>query len=630
MRIVTWNINGLRACLKRRFDGKLIDLLRFLEADIVCFQETKLARQEVTEDLALAEGWESFFSYCRTRGGYSGVATFCRSGVTVAALDGFSGVLPQGPTKSRDTPPLSAAQDALNAPCISLLDRFSQEELERLDAEGRVVITDHGAFVLVNVYGPAITSEESAEERYAFKLRFYEGLLHRIQALRATGRCVILLGDLNISLAPMDSCDPGPIDAFNARTDRRLLTQLLTTNGGPFLDVFRKFHPDRREAYTCWSTASGARINNYGTRIDLILAAGPDGAAAGADFHGLFTAADLWMDAQGSDHAPAWAELAPHACLAVADIPPPLCTRYQFTGKQGNLRLWLSGSASATQCCVASQSSTGSRLSAPASEEARRQQPTSVKRASSQVAQKPGKAPKRQAGPGQRSLRAFMKPQAAQTTATQPSQQSQKVDLPTVGETDTAAADEKPSCAMQHQENAGIQGAGAGSMAACEAEQPEACTASAPIAFSAASAAEPRCNGSAGKGVQTWNELQAQGIPGADDFLAEAAANWDSAAGAEEDACELSEKNTAAKAVWKQIQDRMKPPLCKGHGEPCVIRQVKKSGVNQGRVFYVCRRAAGNPPVGRCDHFAWAADRQMRRANSQKGATSMSLKQAWN
>ncbi len=54
----------------------------------------------------------------------------------------------------------------------------------------------------------------------------------------------------------------------------------------------------RREAYTCWSTASGARINNYGTRIDLILAAGPDSAAAGADFHDLFTAADVRMDAQ--------------------------------------------------------------------------------------------------------------------------------------------------------------------------------------------------------------------------------------------------------------------------------------------------------------------------------------------
>ena len=57
MRIVTFNINGLRACLRRRFNGKLIELLRFLEADIICLQETKLARSEADRDLALAEGW---------------------------------------------------------------------------------------------------------------------------------------------------------------------------------------------------------------------------------------------------------------------------------------------------------------------------------------------------------------------------------------------------------------------------------------------------------------------------------------------------------------------------------------------------------------------------------------------
>lgn len=55
-----------------------------------------------------------------------------------------------------------------------LFDRFSQDELERLDSEGRVMMTDHSAFILINVYGPAISTEESAEERYAFKLRFYE------------------------------------------------------------------------------------------------------------------------------------------------------------------------------------------------------------------------------------------------------------------------------------------------------------------------------------------------------------------------------------------------------------------------------------------------------------------------
>ena len=198
-------------------------------------------------------------------------------------------------------------------------------------------------------------------------------------------------------------------------------------------------------------------------------------------------------------------------------------------GKQGNLRLWLSGSAPATQCCGASQSSTGSRLSAPASEEARRQQPTSAKRTGSQAAQKPGKAAKLQAGPGQKSLRAFMKPQAAQKTAAEPSQQNQEADLATVGKTDAAGVNGKPSCAIQRQEDATIQDAGADSKVARAAEQPEARSVTASIA--PANAEESRCNGSVGRGVQTWNELQAQGIPGADEVLAAAAADWEDTAG---------------------------------------------------------------------------------------------------
>ena len=72
-----------------------------------------------------------------------------------------------------------------------------------------------------------------------------QALLLRIATLRAAGRAVILLGDLNISLAPIDSCDPGPLDEFVARPDRVMVTRLLSCNGGPFLDVFRRFHPTR-------------------------------------------------------------------------------------------------------------------------------------------------------------------------------------------------------------------------------------------------------------------------------------------------------------------------------------------------------------------------------------------------
>lgn len=72
----------------------------------------------------------------------------------------------------------------------------------------------------------------------------------RVEALRAAGHSVILLGDLNISPAPIDSCDPGPPDEFAERADRRQLARLLTANGGPFLDVFRRFHPGRSAAPT--------------------------------------------------------------------------------------------------------------------------------------------------------------------------------------------------------------------------------------------------------------------------------------------------------------------------------------------------------------------------------------------
>ncbi len=87
----------------------------------------------------------------------------------------------------------------------------------------------------------------------------------------------------------------------------------------------------RPEAYSCWSTASSARINNYGTRIDLILAAGPCGDA-GRHFHASVTGGDIWMDAHGSDHAPAYADLAPSLPIAVGSVPPPLSSRYLYTG----------------------------------------------------------------------------------------------------------------------------------------------------------------------------------------------------------------------------------------------------------------------------------------------------------
>ncbi|KAK9827629.1 hypothetical protein WJX81_000675 [Elliptochloris bilobata] len=432
MRIITWNINGLRAIIKHRGFGTLSNLLDFLHADIIAFQETKVARSELEREFALAEGWESFFAFCRTRTGYSGVATYCRQGVAepLAAEEGFTGTLSKGAPGAL---PDSAA-GSLGSCYGDLPDRFSLAELEALDSEGRCVVTDHGAFVLFNVYGPAITNADTADERFAFKLRFFEALEYRMQALRAAGRRVILLGDLNIAPSPLDHCDPGPVAEFTGRADRAWLRRLLDSS---FRDVFRMFYPDRRLAYSCWSTASGARVNNYGSRIDLILAADADVPPSG-----------VWADARGSDHAPVWADVALPAPLPRPPAPPPLSTRFLFTGTQGTLRSWLAA------------------------------------------------------------------------------------------------------------------GAAAGKAKGC-------------VAAAAGGGTNPSLRGAMGR--------------------AEAA------------------------AAWRSIQQRMKPPTCAGHGEPCVIRQVKKAGANKDRLFYVCNRADGLPPEGRCDFFVWADSRTPR---SEQGAAT--------
>eukprot|EP00198_Chlamydomonas_reinhardtii_P003572 XP_001692908.1 predicted protein [Chlamydomonas reinhardtii] len=206
LRIVSWNVNGLRRVIAHF--GSLDKFLSALEADVLCIQEHKLTRADLKRELALADGWESFFAFTRGR------------------------------------------------------------ELRALDGEGRVVITEHGALVLVNVYGPAITSEERAEERGAFKMTFFRALQHRLDGFLAAGRRLVVLGDFNISPAAADRAGATP------RT-------------------FEPHRPDRlRDAYTCWNTSSGARVNNFGSRIDLILAA--DGTPG----------ADIMVDFQGSDHAP--------------------------------------------------------------------------------------------------------------------------------------------------------------------------------------------------------------------------------------------------------------------------------------------------------------------------------------
>lgn len=214
LRVFTFNVNGLRAFLARRY-GKTATITHFLSdlganLDIICLQETKLRREELaaSRELALSAGWESFFSCDTTKDrGYSGTATFCRADVCMpfAAEEGFSGCAP--PTARAMSLAATATATAVHP---ALLPFFSEEELQELDSEGRVVITDHGCFVLFNIYAPAITNPETAEQRQNFKRRFFSALQLRWEALLQQGRAVMAVGDFNIAPAPLDYPDHDP------------------------------------------------------------------------------------------------------------------------------------------------------------------------------------------------------------------------------------------------------------------------------------------------------------------------------------------------------------------------------------------------------------------------------------
>ncbi|MED6208013.1 Aminopeptidase 2 mitochondrial, variant 2 [Stylosanthes scabra] len=270
MKIVTYNVNGLRPRVAQF--GSLGNLLNSFDADIICFQETKLRRQELTADLVMAHGYESFFSCSRSsqkgRTGYSGVITFCRvksafsSGevaLPISAEEGFTGLL--GNSKACKVELPFQAED---------IEEFSQDELLGVDSEGRCVITDHHHFVLFNVYGPRAGGDD--EERIQFKQKFYQILQKRWESLLHLGRRIVVVGDLNIAPFAIDRCDAGP--EFDNNEFRRWFRSILLENGGQFSDVFRTKHPDKREAYTCWSQSTGAEIFNFGSRIDHILCAG--------------------------------------------------------------------------------------------------------------------------------------------------------------------------------------------------------------------------------------------------------------------------------------------------------------------------------------------------------------------
>ncbi|KAI0272375.1 Endonuclease/exonuclease/phosphatase [Gloeopeniophorella convolvens] len=325
MRILSWNLNGVRTIPQyhpwntfKNWD----DILKELQADILCFQEMKTSRAAIGRDVALPDSFHS---------GYSGVAVYTSttSAVPLKAEEGLSGRL-------QPKPPLAPAERvsasypaAHELDLVPDADAHTPHDLLALDTEGRALALDFGAFVLLNLYCP----NEGSDARLPYKMNFHLLLATRVRALVAAGREVVVLGDLNVNAA-----------AFWAHPARAWMRDWLAPRG-PLVDVCRQFWPDREGMYTCWNTKIGARETNYGTRIDYVLVT-----------PGLLPwvkACDIQPSVKGSDHCPVFVDLHDEITTAAGETlvlrelmhmrgdaakrePPRLAAKYwpEFQGKQ--------------------------------------------------------------------------------------------------------------------------------------------------------------------------------------------------------------------------------------------------------------------------------------------------------
>ncbi|ERF75011.1 hypothetical protein EPUS_08056 [Endocarpon pusillum Z07020] len=319
VRITTWNVNGIRNPFgyepwrnKRTFEA----MFDVLEADIVCFQETKIQRKDLRDDMVLVPGWDCYFSLPKHKKGYSGVVIYTRNSVCapIKAEEGITGVLtpPNSSTSFRDLP----EEEQIGGYPTGEQLRQSEVDATTLDSEGRCVILEFPAFVLIGTYCPA----NRDDTRDAFRIGFLDMVDARIRNLVAVGKRVIWTGDLNISREELDTAAAEESmrkhgmtgEEYVSTPARRMFNQMLL--GGKVIgardegrerpvmwDVTRSFHEGRKGMFTCWETKVNARPGNYGSRIDYVICS--------LDMRDWFSDSNIQEGLLGSDHCPVYAVL---------------------------------------------------------------------------------------------------------------------------------------------------------------------------------------------------------------------------------------------------------------------------------------------------------------------------------
>ncbi|KAI0393366.1 DNA lyase [Xylariaceae sp. FL0594] len=638
LRITSWNVNGIRnpfGYQPWRENKTFEAMFNTLEADIVVMQETKIQRKDLRDDMVLVPGWDVFFSLPRHKKGmehltetklgvevipcmrkerretkltrlkgYAGVAIYTRNSqcAPIRAEEGIVGVLcpPNSNTQFRDLPEDQQIGGYPRPGQLQLSERIDENTL---DSEGRCVILEFPAFVLIGTYSPA-NRDESRDD---FRQSYMEALDIRVRNLVAMGKRVIVTGDLNVVRDALDTANLAErlrkeemtMADFFSTPSRRVFNQLLFEGNvigsrdegreEPVLwDLGRLFHPTRQGMFTCWDTKKNCRPGNFGSRIDYVLC-----SDAMKDW---FTDSNIQEGLMGSDHCPVFAVLSDIVRIDGADVhirdimnPPGIfkdgkrlrewSTKDllllsaklipEFDRRQNIKDMFFkkptnaSGVANQPRAALASQSNSANQSSTPDIPIAAvSDSPSSTSKASSpiksstgglkrtpsvsSVSNKPQKKPrpglsKEVSTKGQSSLMGFFKPSSS----------SSMVDKP----------DKEPDLSIN-----GLDGAG--DVEPSQTSYPTEATVDTDV-------------DGVGHSLPTGPEIVFDPIQ--------------------------------AKESWSKLLGKRTIPKCE-HGEDCISLVTKKAGVNRGRSFFICPRPLG--PSGekekgtewRCGTFIWSSD----------------------
>lgn len=249
MKLVSWNVNGLRACVGKGF----YESMAALDADVICLQEIKMQAHQYKPDMP---GYEAYL-YSAEKPGYSGTAIFTR------------------------VKPLSVTR-GIGA--------------DAHDHEGRVLTAEFADFYLVCVYTP---NSQNELKRLAYRMEWEDAFRAYLKGLEKT-KPVIVCGDMNVAHEEIDLKNPktNRMNAGFTDEERAKMTELLKSG---FIDTFRYFHPGETGQYSWWSYIGGARSRNAGWRIDYFLAS--------ECLRDRLRASSIHPEIMGSDHCPVSLEI---------------------------------------------------------------------------------------------------------------------------------------------------------------------------------------------------------------------------------------------------------------------------------------------------------------------------------